>query len=343
MRSVAALSLVLLTLPLNAQTVSTRCGTEEVRVGTRTIDLLLLGCGEGFADNVLWHLDRADSTDGSLNSKVTRTATGKGAVVYLCDTGVMRDHDEFARADGSVVIGSIAVNGFGSDCPAGRNPALDPCWKTDAALSIYSHGTATASMIAGRNTGTAPDAKIVSVFMETVGTDIDGWIRTFDAIIHHAFDAGTPQFKTGIISMSFVPNYASAKDPNFPAFEKKMREMIAEVDAGGNADPSGKRFLFVTVAGNHLEGNGDQCDKDMNTNLFPAGLGASIDGLITVGGIDETNRVWDRSCRGAAVDILAPASDLLVATANADEPTAGGRVAVFDGIFAVSGRRAGRR
>ncbi len=355
-----------------------------MRVGG-TIDLRLIGCGEGFADNLLWHLDRADSWDGSLDAKTTRKTTGRGAVVYLCDTGVMRNHDEFSRAAGSVVVGAIAVNGIGKDCPAGQDPSLDPCFTSDTTLSIFTHGTATASMVAGRNTGIAPDATIVSVYMETVGQNIDSWIRTFDAIIQHAWNPTRPQFKTGIISMSFTPNLASARDPKFPAFEKKMRDMIAGVDSGGNPDPAGKRFLFVTVAGNHVDGPGDQCDANMNTNLYPAVLGASIDGLITVD----------------AIDILAPAASLLVAsisardhyrsgrglpypgnsgtsysapyvsgiaallleknpdltpidlerliktnasrTANAGEATAGGRVAVFDWIVPVTGRRAGRR
>src|SRR5712691_3192344 len=116
-------------------------------------------------------------------------------------------------------------------------------------------------------------------------------------------------FKTGIISMSFTPNLASARDPKFPAFEKKMRDMIAGVDSGGNPDPAGKRFLFVTVAGNHVDGLGDQCDANMNTNLYPAVLGASIDGLITVD----------------AIDILAPAAGLLVASISARDHYRSGR------------------
>jgi subtilisin family serine protease len=401
-RSLVALLTLLISVALNAQTTSTLCGTEEVRVFS-TVDLRLMGCGEGFANNLLWHLDRADSRDGSLDKSVTRRATGKGAVVYLFEGGIMSRHDELMRSDGSVVIGYIAVNGLGTDCPAGRNSALDPCFTNDIELAIFTHGTATASMVAGKNTGIAPDAKIVSVYMESVGLDIPGWIRTFDAIIKHAYDPTTPQFKTGIISMSFVPNYASVRDPNFPAFEKKMREMIAGVDANGNPEPTGRKFLFVTIAGNFVTGTGNQCDSAMKSNLFPGVLGGSIDGLITVGGVDETNHLWDRSCRGSAVDILAPAADLFLASAsaadhyrgvsipfglyplnsgtsyaapyvsgmaallleknpdltpveleqmiktksshvaNSDEVTAGGRVAVFDWIFAVPGRRAGRR
>ena len=402
MKALAALILVITPL-LNAQTTSTLCGAQEAKVsGTSTFDLQLVGCGEGFSDNLLWHLDRADSRDGTLDKTVTRKATGKGAVVYMFEGGVWRDHGELQRAGGSVVIGYIAVNGFGNDCP-GRNMALDPCFSSDATLAIFTHGTATSSIVAGKITGIAPDAKIVSVYMETVGPDIPSWIRTFDAIIKHAYDPTTPQFKTGIINMSFLPNYASARDPNFAGFESKMRQMIAGVDANGNPDPNGKKFLFITIAGNHSVGAGDQCDSAMNSNLFPSVLGGSIDGFITVGGIDSTNHIWDRSCRGPAVDILAPAADMFVASisgpdryrsghlvgayplnsgtsyagpyvagiaallleknpdltpvelermikdksshvANSDEPTALGRVAVFDWIFApVSGRRPGRR
>ena len=404
MRPVAAILLTVVATSLSAQTVSTLCQAKEVAVTSNTIDLQLIGCGEGFSDNLLWHLDRADSRDGSLDRKSTRRATGKGAVVYMCDTGVMRDHDEFARATGSVVIDYIAANGIAQQCPGVRNPALDPCWPGgDGILAVLTHGTATASVVAGRTVGIAPDASIVSVYMENIGTDIDGWIRTFDAIIQHAWNPATPAFKTGIINMSFAPNLASAKDARFPSFERKMREMIAGVDANGNPDPSGKRFLFVAAAGNSETGPGNQCDAQMNSNVYPGILGSSIDGLITVGGIDESNHVWDRSCRGAAVDVLAPASNLLVAsisahdhyrsghalnggyppnsgtsyaapyvaglaallleknpnltpeqleeriknnasrTANADEPTASGRVAVFDSVFEISGRRAGRR
>jgi subtilisin family serine protease len=280
-----------------------------------TIDLRLVGCGEGFADNLLWHLDRADSLTGVLDSSVTRTATGKGAVVYMIDTGVMSTHDELMRAEGSIVIGAIHPYGVGRGCPNGDDPTVHPCYSNDSDLAIYTHGTATASMVAGMNTGVAPDAKIVSVWAEAAAMNIDKWVGTFDAIIQHAWDPATPQFHTGIINMSFVPNYASANDPKFPLFEKKMREMIGGVDANGNPDPNGKRFLFTTIAGNA----GGQCDSAGNSNLYPGVLGSSIDGLITVGGIDDTNHLWAGSCKGPAVDVLAPAANVFLASISAHD------------------------
>ena len=53
---------------LDAQPTSTHCAALEVAVpATSAIDLQLIGCGKEFPDNLLWHLDRADSIDGSLD------------------------------------------------------------------------------------------------------------------------------------------------------------------------------------------------------------------------------------------------------------------------------------
>ncbi|HSP34961.1 MAG TPA: S8 family serine peptidase [Thermoanaerobaculia bacterium] len=302
MRAAAALVALAFTASIDAQTLPPRCQTQEVGVAESTVDLRILACA----------------------GEPQRAATGKGAVVYVCDTGVMQTHDEFMRAEGSVVIAGIdpVPNGYGR-C---ARPAVDPCWSNDGTLGIFGHGTATASVIAGRNTGIAPDAKIVSVYVENVGTRVDRWIRTLDAIIAHAWDPATPQFRTAIVNMSFAVNLASMNDPKFAQFERKMRDMIGGVDRDGNPDPSGKRFLFVTVAGNHAAGSAGQCDANLNTNLFPATLGSSIDGLITVGGTDNANRIWERSCRGDAVDVYAPAVDVFVASISAHDHYRSGHV-----------------
>ena len=57
----------------DTQTTSTLCQA-TIPIGDPS-ERQLIGCGEGFAENLLWHLDRSDSVDGTLDTKVTRTLT----------------------------------------------------------------------------------------------------------------------------------------------------------------------------------------------------------------------------------------------------------------------------
>jgi subtilisin family serine protease len=91
-----------------------------------------------------------------------------------------------------------------------------------------------------------------------------------------------------------------------------MHQMIDGVDQRGDADPFGKRFLFV-VAGNNLDGG---CGRDGLVDRFPATLGPKIEGVITVGGMTEENSWWPGACRGG-LEVLAPAHEVFSATITA--------------------------
>ena len=311
--SAILLSLFLSSSVAAAEITATRCQTQDVPVATQTIDLRVVGCGEGFADNVLWHLDRADSPSGTLDGTSRRVATGRGALVYLVDTGVMQAHEEFARPDGpNVIDGFLVTNSF-----ACEGQALAPCTEglSDGTLFVFTHGTATASIVGGGRTGVAPDAKIVSVALQS--QDPATWVAALDRIIAHAWAPQTPSVRTAIVSMSSAVGFA-ATDGRYASLEKKIHEMIDGVDASGRPDVNGKRFLFVSAAGNTApEGasaTSSQCDAGGAVRLYPAATGSAIEGLITVGGIDGENRFWRGSCAGNAIDILAPAANLLVAS-----------------------------
>jgi subtilisin family serine protease len=288
-------------------TSSTLCHATPVQVTDGIADRTLDRCGEAETENLLWHLDRADNIGGALNGTTSRTATGKGAVVYVCDTGVMAAHDELARDGGSAVIGGINMDK--SVCPGGGNDATSPCWTADGNLLLFSHGTSVAVIVAGKSSGIAPDAKIVAV--KVIG-DEKVWIKAMHAILQHAYAPDTPPFRTAIINISGGVALQPA-----PAFEALMRTMISGADADGNPDPNGKRFLFCVAAGNAAplnKGLPAQCAPDYSVILSPGYLGDSIDGLITVGGLDQTNGLWWGSCFSSAVDVLAPAADMFVAS-----------------------------
>src|SRR5205085_1189159 len=78
--------------------------------------------------------------------------------------------------------------------------------------------------------------------------------------------------------------------------------------------PNGKRFFFV-VAGNNVD-NG--CGRAGIVDRFPATMGPSTNGLITVGGMTAENGWWSGSCRGG-VEILAPSNSIFSASITAND------------------------
>jgi subtilisin family serine protease len=274
-----------------------------VVVDPEIIERHLIGCGEGFVENVLWHLDRSDSASGTLDGKVVRKTTGRGAVIYVMDTGVMRDHVEFQRATGSNVIAGINAGGYGC---AGAE--LAPCYVRDMPKQslFYGHGTSVASVAAGAHVGVAPDASIVSVLYRDTET-LDAALH---AIIQHAYAPTTPQFRTGIINFSL----SLTKEQWTSDLTALMTRMTEGVDAAGNTDPNGKRFLFTAAAGNFYTHQGNQCGSDRSVIIYPASLGTSIAGMVTVGGVDRENRLWTGACTGPLVEVAAPVTEMLTAS-----------------------------
>src|SRR5439155_21471022 len=112
-------------------------------------------------------------------------------------------------------------------------------------------------------------------------------------------------FQTAIVNMSACPGFA-ATDASWLELERKIKQMIDGV--------GGKRFLFVAAAG-----NSGQCTAQNDVLYYPAAAGASLEGLITVGGVNRKNGFWSGSCGGAATDVLAPAESILCASVTAHD------------------------
>jgi subtilisin family serine protease len=172
-------------------------------------------------------------------------------------------------------------------------------------MLLAAHGTSVASVAGGRFVGLAPDAKIVSVYG---GINLRSWNESLDGIVKHAFEPSTPPFRTGIINLS--ASITGIDDSELAAFDERIRRMTTGIDANGNADPNGKRFLFVFAAGNAPEG----CTATGDVRYRPNILGAQMEGVVTVAGITRHNVLWASSCRGALVEVAAPAEDVFVAS-----------------------------
>lgn len=323
-RSLAAVLLFALATALAAapENDSTRCRERELSIDAENSVALLEDCGDDTAGVLLWHLDRIDQLGPELDGRFDRSTTGRGAVVYVMDTGIRADHLEFEGEDGaSRVIGGIdvsAVVGVGASSCASSSKSLSPCYSSAQELSSSSHGTAVASIIAGRRVGVAPEAAIISVrIMNERGlTTTAAYMEALDGIIRHAWSADAPPFRTAVVNISgwTLERLGFASPPGvatvrFGTVERKMREMAGGVGADGRADRDGKRFLFV-VAANNVDGG---CGSNGLVDRFPATLGPEIDGIVTVGGMTAANGWWSGSCRGA-VEVLAPAQGVISAT-----------------------------
>jgi subtilisin family serine protease len=320
-RFAVVLAVVVCSLRVRAESISTRCTEREVELSSQLSVARLDRCGDDQSDELLWYLDRIDQVGGALDGSFDRSGNGTGSVIYVMDTGVMAAHQEFARANRTRVIGGIdateSVDIGRSRCTS-ANKATAPCFDNYDELPSASHGTSVASIAAGANIGVAPGASIVSVRvmnergLATTRTYLEG----LDGIIKHAWNPATPSFKTAVVNISGwvlerLNGTSGGGRPvvSYAALEKKIRDMIGGVDANGNPDPNGKRFLFV-VAANNVDGG---CGAAGMIDRFPATLGTSIEGLITVGGMTASNTAWSGSCRGG-VEVLAPAQFIFSAT-----------------------------
>ena len=331
-RYLVAVLLVVLSARVHAQMASTHCAESEIPLDAEHSVAKLERCGDDAGGELLWHLDRIDQIGGNLDGHFDRRNGGAGSLIYVMDTGVLAAHNEFAGPRGTRVIAGIdstsTVDVGRSRCVSAHNKSIEPCYSDFEELAGASHGTSVASIAAGKNVGVAPDALIVSVRvmnehgLATTRTYLDG----LNAVIRHAWAPHTPAFHTAIVNISGWVlerlNATSSSRPVVPysAVEKKIRDMIGGVDANGRPDPNGRRFLFV-VAANNLDGG---CGDAGIIDRFPAILGRSIEGLITVGGMTSNNMSWSGTCRGG-VEVLAPAQGIFSATITATDEYRGSR------------------
>jgi subtilisin family serine protease len=138
-----------------------------------------------------WGLDRIDQAALPLDQRFDVTATGAGATVYVIDTGIDYDHEEFG---GRAVPGYDAVR----DGQTGRDCA--------------GHGTHVAGTAAGETFGVAPDAALVSVRVldcEGAGT-WSGVIAGFEWVAENARRPAVANASLGGESVQAVDDAADA-------------------------------------------------------------------------------------------------------------------------------------
>ena len=229
------------------------------------------GLAEGTQDQDLkWHLDRLDQQHLPLDLIYRPIGDGEGVDVYILDSGINYDHEEFEyRAKYS---GYDPVDAYESEDLEGE---FVPRYGADC----HGHGTHVASLCGGKTFGAAKKVTLYSVRVLQCNNAAP-WSTVIDGL-DHVSRITYERARPAIISLSLGGSYYRVVND---AIETLYHQGIHVVSAAGN-------------------GMGDSCLRSPASSPFTTTVGGSRvgDGLYTRG--VGTNY-------GACVDIFAPGEQI---------------------------------
>jgi subtilisin family serine protease len=248
-----------------------------------------------------WGLDRVDQRRLPLDGRATRdTRAGAGAVLYVVDSGVFGGHADFGGRAFTAHDAFAPSNGVSPSFLRGGREAdstSDDC---------FGHGTAVASLAAGKQAGLAPAAAIVSIrvldcdgngLVSDVVSGLEAVAEHFDALAANRRTLNRPNDDTGtlnpkaVLTLSLgVPAGRASRSLDGAVRALAETRGVAVVAAAGNAAGSAR--------------GDDAC-------LFSPGRAR---GAVTVGASDENDRAWVDGMTGRCVDLFAPGVGVLGAS-----------------------------
>lgn len=341
-------------------------GSQSTVNGARPLDRdELTPSGHYFAENdePLWHLTRLNNRrrEQSVSAATYDYETdGAGVTIYVVDTGVLRFHQEFAtpgagptpdHADPALHDRVRELRGSNqTNDPLPSSAPFNACTFPETGQLAYfddpsvtipypsapwfehlllSHGTACASVAAGRNMGVAPGATVVPVKVNDCQAQGSTayFVSAFDWILGRQTEPRTP----AVVTMSTYRTVEAACrtaegnrcQPAPQGSTMDARYLLAFEEAVQRVVAAG---IPVVVSANN--NSRDAC-ADTPARLSRSGgirgWGAAGGGVISVGGLaKDSDTRWigvdaanAASNYGPCVDLFAPAEDITVANTSA--------------------------
>ena len=227
-----------------------------------------------------WHLDRLDQVGSHLDSAYRPIGDGEGVDVYILDSGINYDHEEFeyrAKYTGidptdeyNVLLANNATPLLGRDC--------------------HGHGTHVASLCGGKTYGSAKKVTLYSV--RVLGCDNSGPWSVILRGLEHAVEMAERTHRPSILSMSWSGGHYQLVEQ---ALTNVINRGLHAVAAAGNGQRDActrtpARNMKVITVGGTRRGDG----------LYLLGSGTNFGGCVDIFAPGERILAADWRCENCS-------------------------------------------